>query len=227
MEYYILGSGDATSQGYINNSSGAQYCVPLPGGFLNDYTTWEASYWYFAAPPLLKSQTDLPASETPSAQGWAAPYPSQNATVGLWERTLVPSPASVNAFAGRFVFEQSGGTAGDTCYVALSPTPKATGVTGGGWYVTQTGNWGWDYVGMWSQGVDWYQQNVSLPCDITLPQQMNVDGLSGPQPYTTNQLMYEITATKVYSEVQPQGGSVTFECEYYSNSTVGNRPCKN
>jgi hypothetical protein len=46
---------------------------------------------------------------------------------------------------------------------------------------------------------------------------MYIDSRNGPSssPYTTNQLTFQIQATKIYSEVQPQGGSVVKECENY------------
>ncbi len=177
----------------------------------------EDGYYALAVPPLFKSQTDLPAVETPTPQGWSlgpSGLGSQYPTIGLWERAF-PLLNGFVGFAGRFVYEQAGTGTTDTCWVPLSPTAKATGVTGGGWFVTQNGHWGYDGVGMRSQGVDWYQKNVTLPCHFTLVQDMYIDGRTQPYKYTTNQLTFEIQATKIYSEVQPANASLVKECENY------------
>ena len=83
-------------------------------------------------------------------------------------------------------------------------------MTGGGWFVTQNGDWGLDDIGMWSRGVDWYQKNVTLPCHFTHAQDMFIDGRTQTYKYTTNQLTFEIQATKIYSEVNLVKG-----CENY------------
>ncbi len=72
----------------------------------------------------------------------------------------------------------------------------------------------------------WYQNNVAMPCQMTIPQQMKIDGRANPWSYNTNQLIYEIESDEILAEVQTQTGSVTEECEYYSNGKVGNRKCK-
>jgi hypothetical protein len=235
-EWQVLSSGDVTSNGYW---SGANDCPALTGnGLLFDlaeqadppFGTGECS-----PPPLFKAPTDVPASEVPAPTSpyWGAVYPSANATVGLWQRTLPQSQTvqGYSEFAGRFVYEQNGGTASDSCNVPLSPTPKVTGLSGGGWFVDQYGLWGKDAIGMWSQGVDWYQKNVQLPCQITMPQAMYVNERTGTGPpmqnaYTSNQLMYVIYPTEVYSEVETQAQQTVEECEYYSNSAVSNKKCK-
>ena len=97
---------------------------------------------------------------------------------------------------------------------------------GGGWYVDQGSQWGIDFIGIWGQGVTWYQNNVAMPCQMTIPQQMNIDGRTDSWSYNTNQLIYEIESDEVLAEVQTQTGSVAEECEYYSNGNVGNRKCK-
>jgi hypothetical protein len=166
---------------------------------------------------LFKSQTDLPTSETPTPQAWSvrpASLGSQYPTVGVWQRAL-PLLNGFTGFAGRFVYEQSGTGTTDTCWKLGSKTGQVTGVTGGGWFVDQNGNWGLDGIGMWSQGVDWYQKNVTLPCHFTMVQDMYVDGRTQTYNYTTNQLTFEIQATKIYSEVQSQSGSLVKECENY------------
>jgi hypothetical protein len=175
----------------------------------------EDGYYALARPPLFKSQTDVPSIETPAPQGWEVkPYSgSQYPTYGAWQRSFPLRNAFVG-YAGRFVYEQSGAGATDTCSQLGSNTAKATGVTGGGWFANQNGIWGLDDIGMWSQGVDWYQKNVTLPCHFTVAD-MYIDGRTGSYKYTTNQLTFEIQATKIYSEVQPQFGSLVKECENY------------
>jgi hypothetical protein len=216
----ILDSGDVTSQGL-----GAIVCPAVPSNeyqfFLQEMTNFaEGPYFFCAVPPLFKSSTDIPTLEIPSPQGWAIqPFSgSQYPTYGAWQRSL-PLLNGFVGYAGRFVFEQSGPptSATDTCYAPLSPTARNTGVTGGGWFVSQNDVWGNDDIGMKSQGVTWYQKNVTLPCQYTSQQNMYIDTIGGPSasPYTTNQLTFQIQATKIYSEVQPQGGSVVKECENY------------
>jgi len=216
FQWLILGSGDVTSQGL----GSAPPCPPSAPqyGFLQTLAiSAEDGYYPLAVPPLFKSQTDQPASESPIPQGWSlgpATMGSQYPTFGIWERAL-PLLNGFIGFAGRFVYEQSGTGTTDACWKLGSPTAMVTGVTGGGVFVDQNGDWGLDYIGMRSQGVDWYQRNQTLPCHITMVQDMYIDGRTQAYMYTTNQLTFEIQATKIYSEVQPQFGSLVKECENY------------
>lgn len=207
LEYVVLNSGDMTSQGI---SWGEQQPGPDPN-FPSDLGT---EYPY---EPMFKAVTDLPASETPTSEGWGniPDSGSQYPTYGTWQRTLPTSGDGLVEFAGRFVYEQNGGSPIDACWKPGSLTGQGTTLSGGGWYVDQNGNWGLDWIGIWSQGIDWYQSNVGLPCDITIPQLMHTDAGGGQPQYTTNQLIIEIRASEVRSEVQPQGGSAVKQCLGY------------
>ncbi len=239
LEYLILGPGDVTSAGY-QNSSGGSGCPSPEQNFMSSLfpEADEGPYWYFVAPPLLKSQTDAPAGETPQAYGWAAVHNSASATYGAWQRTLSPlsaSPGGSVAFAGRSVFEQTGAAgATDTCWMTGDPAQyvqEVTGVTGGGWYVYSDDTWYWDYIGMNSQAIDWYRahQPNDIPCSFTVPQDMYIDErtASGSPPemlkYTSSLLTFVVDASKIYSEVQPVGGNVVEECKYYPSQ--GGRKC--
>ena len=66
---------------------------PQQGFLQNSMVQAEGSYYALAVPPLFKSQTDLPAAETPTAQGWSVGPSSLGSiypTVGLWERAFPP-----------------------------------------------------------------------------------------------------------------------------------------
>lgn len=174
----------------------------------------------------------MPSSETPAPGSWVVkPYSNSHyGTFGAWERTFPvyvdPNGNSFLRYPGRFVYEQTGPAgATDTCYSnnALNPTSKVTGVTGGGWFVNPNNVWEWDDIGMWSQGIDWYKANVTIPCYFTVAQDMYIDGRTGPAYYTTNQLTFEIDPTEIWSEVQPKSGAVVKECEYYP---ISRRTCR-
>jgi hypothetical protein len=93
-------------------------------------------------------------------------------------------------------------------------------VTGGGWFVDQDDIWQWDDIGMWSQGIDWYRQNVgTLPCGFTVDQDMYIDGRTGPLEYTVNQLSFVISSNQIDSEVETQGSTAPVDiCEYYPSA---------
>jgi len=66
----------------------------------------------------------------------------------------------------------------------------------------------------------------------TMHQAMITGGRTAPPgypvslvPYTTNQLIYVVYPTEIYSEVEPQSGATVKECEYDSNSKVGKKKC--
>lgn len=221
LEYQLLGSGDVTSVGWGYLYNYLSCPAPTQNFFSGLYDeSDESAYWESAQPPLFKSETDLPASEVPTFYQWVI-YPgsgSQYATYGGWERTLVASPGVATDFSGRFVFEQVGGNGTDTCAAEAppgDPTPPFTAVSGGGWYVNQNGIWALDAIGIRSQGVTWYQANVSLPCSMTIPQDMHIDARNGDDHYTTNQLIYEIAPTEIYSKIVPEVGAEVQACENY------------
>ncbi len=196
-ELAVLSSGAITSQGYIYPA----YDAPLP---LADFPKDLGDGW--SDLPLVNSAPLFPADESPAAGGWTAIPGSQYPTQGLFDRTLPTLPGFI-LFAGRFVYEQVGGEASDGCYTSDSPTAKFTGVTGGGWYVDGSGVWGPDTIGIWSQGVDWYQDHYGPngECTIVVPQAMNINTVDeGGTQYTTNQLIIEIWPDEVCTEVETQ-----------------------
>lgn len=144
-EFRILGSGDVTSQGYVEDV-GDSACYPLA------QSAWQ---------PLWKSETDLPTSDSPffdSSDPWTniQGSGSQYATYGNWDHAVSPFFNGYVEFAGRFVFEQSGGTASDGRHFEGSQHPAVTNViTGGGWYVNAGGDWGDDAIGMMSQWISY------------------------------------------------------------------------
>lgn len=133
-------------------------------------------------------------------------------------------------FSGRFVYEQNGSAgATDNCFVTGDPTlyvREVTGLAGGGWFVTQNGVWQSDDIGMNSPEVDWYQEHQpNLPCHWTTSQELYINGRTQDYSYTTNQLTFTISKTKIYSEVQTEDGSTYEGCEYYSNKTAYKKKC--
>ncbi len=128
IEWLLLNSGDVTSQGLSGSSSSCDLSPLVPNANFLDGAMDEAEgpYYLLAVPPLFKSQTDLPASETPMpvSPGWQIYNNSGStaATYSAWERTLVALPGGPPSFAGRFVYEQQGGTGTDGCHVTGSIT---------------------------------------------------------------------------------------------------------
>ncbi len=232
LEYRILGSGDVTSQAYVGAAGTA--CYPLSQSqwpyFLENFGTVSGDYPIGGCEdqPLWKSQTDLPALDSPSPDSsnpWVicpqsgSPY----TTCGAWQHIVSAITANKYVeFAGRFVFEQSGGAPTDGCWFTNSKfAPTTSVITGGGWYVNAFGTWGDDAIGEWSPKISYYQQYGTLPCEITGPQAMFVDErtmIDYPgSPYTTDMhLNAEITPTELLTGVQPQGGQMVTECENYS-----------
>ncbi len=236
VEWLVLGSGDVTSQGF-GGSGGGCAVQPVQNFLQTLMDESEGPYYYLAQPPLFKSATDQPSGETPTFDSWGLGPSwdaSVNPTFGEWSRQFPEVLSGGNLlveFAGRFVYEQNGAGASDSCYTEGAPSAPSwirpvTGLSGGGWFVTSAGVWEYDDIGESSQWVDWYQSNVALPCDWTVSQEMYIDGRTTTYKYTLNQLTYEIDSNEIYSEVQPQGGSVVKGCEYYSGSKVGKKPCK-
>jgi hypothetical protein len=238
-EWVVLNSGDATSPGWLwTPDNPYDPCNSPPANYPADLTM---SYECFDI-PLFKSQTDLPTTESPEFLGWLATNGSQDPTYGAWQRVLPQSTDGLVQFSGRFVFEQRapGGSAIDGCYNAsngTSPYPPYTGVTGGGWYTNASGVWGSgnldgttnlsnsDDIGINSDRVQWYQQNVSQ-CSIIVYQTMFIDGVNAPIAYntggpngSTNQLQIVIDNTlgpPLYcTGVIPSGSSLVPACEQY------------
>ena len=82
-----------------------------------------------------------------------------------------------------------------------TPSPSEY-ITDGGWHVDSSGAWGPDIVGIWSQGVDWYQQHEPAGCTIVVPQAMNINTMDELlTQYTTNQLIIKISPNEVCTEV--------------------------
>ncbi|HEV2386751.1 MAG TPA: IPT/TIG domain-containing protein [Candidatus Acidoferrales bacterium] len=228
MEWLLLGSGDVTSQGL---GGGPGPCPAYPSwpqrNFVWSLSNWEGPYYSRIVPPLFKGQVDLPDYESPTGTGFVIkPHSgSQYPTFGAWYRTLPPyisNNTSFSRFVGRFVYEQSGTGATDTCWTQNpgGPTDQVIGVTGGGWFVNQNDIWEWDNIGIWSQGIDWYRGNVgTLPCGYAVAQDMYIDGRTGPVKYTTNELGFVIGATQIDSEVEIQGSSTPVDiCTFYPSA---------
>lgn len=193
-EYAILSSGDLTSQGYF--SSNGQPLTDFPknlGDVAGDL-------------PLVSTVHMFPDGETPWGDGWIA-YKSQWPTKAEFFRTM-PSSNGFILYAGRFVWEQTGGGEGnDGCHTDIEGSPPPfTSVTGGGWYVHDgTGVWGPDVIGIPSQWIDWYQAHYGPAgeCTIVIPQAMNINTSDeSSTQYTTNQLIIEIWPNEVCTEVQ-------------------------
>jgi len=235
-EWVILNSGDATSQGWFwEPQSDPGWCTPPPN-------FPDGLGYYCSDVPLFKSQTDMPSTESPGFLGWVAANQSPDPTHGAWQRTMPLSSDGLTEFPGRFVFEQvaPGGGGVDACYNGSngnSPFPPFTRVTGGGWYVNANGVWGsgWapvggtnllhsDDIGINSDGVQWYQQQVG-ECSIKLQQTMFIDSLDGATAYNTagpygatNQLEIDISTAPgagVCTSVTPSGGSKATACKDY------------
>jgi len=225
-ELAILNSGDMTSQGYLYLDDPQYQTAPPLSNFPSELGEISAE-----GDILFKAETDEPASETPTAVDWwigPAGLGSQRRTYGRFERTLPTSSDGFVEFAGRFVFEQSGGQATDGCYYSLGGVDEVTSVvTGSGWYVDQNGKWGYDGTGIRSQAVDQYQLDYenggrTLPCEITGPQDMYINTGSGPyEKYTANQLMpAEIQPTQLITGVQPEGGQWVTQCREYPGTQL-------
>jgi hypothetical protein len=242
-QYIILNSGDATSQGYFWETGPyipGCWCSLPPSNFPSDLGDYTPDL------PLFKSQTEIPNTESPAFLGWLVVNLSPDPTYGAWQRTLPLSSDGIIEFSGRFVFEQSApsGRGYDGCYQTAvndfgsSPYDPFTTVTGGGWYVNGNGIWGsglmpdgstnllWsDDIGINSDHVDWYQQNVGQ-CSILVYQTMFIDSLEGAVAYNastttaaTNVLEIDIDSSlgsPLYcTGVIPNGSSLATECQLY------------
>ncbi|HKT10580.1 MAG TPA: hypothetical protein VJW77_02015 [Terriglobia bacterium] len=221
IEWLLLGSGDVTSQGL----QGTAACTSGPTEYFLDggMDSAEGSYYGFGVPPLFKSQTDLPLGESVASQGWATIPQSTLPTAVLWQRNITSMYVSFH-FAGRFVYEQSGGAATDACYYGdpQGPAQVTSTVTGGGWFVDPNGNWGSDWIGMGSQADSFYQNHYGpngQTCEITGPQDLWIDArkwpLSSVYDTTDTQMPAEITPTDLLVGLQPGGGQMVTACEPY------------
>jgi hypothetical protein len=220
VEWLVLGSGDVTSQGLQGHiPCYGQTPVPQQDFLDGGMDSAEGFDYTQAVPPLFKSQTDKPPSESPAAQGWWTGPGSTLPTYGLWERVL-PTLSGLIAYGGRFIYEQSGGLAADGCYFAKSAYLQVTStVTGGGWFVDQSADWGLDGIGFSSQFDSYYQDHygpIGLTCQVTGPQVLLIGGRTGPVRYITDEQMpAEITPTELLTGVAPGGGQMVTECEPY------------
>jgi hypothetical protein len=221
VEWLVLGSGDVTSQG-LGEFGPCPPGAPHAGFLRTSMDAAEGPSYGLGVPPLFKSQTGLPTSESPIPQGWSLGSPANGSllpTYGLWARTLPPLNGFIG-FSERFVYEQSGGPATDGCYFTNSQYARVTTtLSGGGWFVDQNGDWGTDVIGIKSQADSYYQGYYGpkgLTCGITGPQNMYIDGRTGPVQYTTDQQMpAKITPTELLTGIQPKGGQMVTECENY------------
>lgn len=220
IEWLVLGSGDVTSQGL----QGAVACTGSPPVPTKDFLdggmdSAEGPYYYFGVPLLFKSATDKPPSESVVFQGWTTYSGDTLPTVALWERDL-PLLDGFVGFAGRFVYEQSGGTATDGCsYDGSKYLPYTTTLTGGGWFVDKNGKWSPDETGLSSE-VDTFYQNYYGPkgetCEITGPQDLWISRRAGSVKYITDtQMPAEITPTDLFVGLQPGSGQMVTACEPY------------
>lgn len=166
-------------------------------------------------PPLFKSASDLPLAESVISNGWVVGSP----TLAVWGRTF-PLLDGFVGFAGRFVYEQSGGAPTDGCYYDGSGHPQVTRTLGGGlWYVDPSGGWGDDKIGMDSQWDTDYQNHYGpngQTCEITTPQDLYIDTRAGAERYITDtQMPAEITPKDLIVGLQPDGGQMVTVCEPY------------
>ena len=237
-EWLVLNSGDVTSQGWFSFEDDPDNECSFPSDFPNGlgYACSDA--------PLVKTQTEIPTTETPAFLGWTPSAAGGDAVYGAWKRTLPLSSDGIVEFAGRFVFEQvaPGGGGIDGCYNAAggaSPFPAFTAVTGGEWYVNSSGIWasGYspfgsslllsDYIGIPSVGLVWYQGHVGQ-CSIALYQTMFIDSVVGSVSYnsagtngSTNELHIDVNGPtgptpNICTLVIPSGSSPgTPVCKQY------------
>jgi hypothetical protein len=221
IEWLLLGSGDVTSQGLAGAVACTPPTPPVPSqNFLQDNMDMaEGAYYQLGHPPLFKSQMDKPPIESPLPQGWWTGPGSTLPTYGQWERVL-PTVNSFIGYAGRFVYEQSGGAATDGCwYSGSSYAYQAATLSGGGWLVDQSGDWGLDTMGFSSQFDSFYQDRygpMAETCQITTPQTLYIDGRTGPVSYITDtQMPAEITPKDLLTGVAAGGAQMVTECEPY------------
>jgi hypothetical protein len=143
----ILNDGCDFGSGTWNNSSG------LNGSFSITKPT---------------DRPDLYPAESSTPIAWY----SQNPTIMLYDQTIGSSKYT----AGMQVFESSNGNANDGCWFPGSVYAQYS-LTGGGWFVGFyffNNKWEYDYVGFFSQTVDYYRNSGRTPCLVTAPQAMNM-----------------------------------------------------
>jgi IPT/TIG domain len=198
-EYKILNSGDMTSQGYFYDGWGTS--PPIEGFPLNLGDEDNDL-------PLVNTGINLPWTESLTKLGWDEDAHAK------WTRTTPESTDGnhIKEFAGRFVYEHDGGDVTDTCNVGINGGYPVA-LSGGGWYVDNSGVWGPDMNGIGSYWTQWYQDNQpNLPCYFSIPQAMYIDVGDAPSlQYTIDQLKLTIYDDEVCSEVdlQDDEGSAT------------------
>ena len=163
-------------------------CNTLSGTWVNTFPGGATGSGSFSATkPADLPDLSPPESSTPRA--WSSQYGG----------TVMQYQGDINAtksFAGRQVFEASGGTATDGCWFPASNYGPAQ-LTGGGWYVGHYiyGNqWNDDYVGYTGPQVQYYRLFMRTPCQAVVPQQMRMykNGTSASDPYSSGDLIYNL-----------------------------------
>ncbi|MEJ2010281.1 MAG: hypothetical protein P8Z30_19360 [Acidobacteriota bacterium] len=234
LEWLVLGSGDVTSQG-LNRVACTPGTPPVATrNFLDgDMDLAEGPYYYLGVPPLFKSATDKPPGETVTPlTPWLTIDGSTLPTAAAWERTLLPlNSLGLVDYAGRFVYEQSGGAPTDGCYYNSVDNPQpevtATTLTGGGWYVDPQGDWGPDGIGMksaWDSDYQNYYGPKGESCVINTPQDLYIDTRTWPVwvPWITDtQMPAEITPKDLFVGLVPGQGELVTACEPYPNTNKG------
>jgi hypothetical protein len=71
------------------------------------------------------------------------------------------------------------------------------GLSNGGWYVGYyyfNNKWEYDYIGMFSGAVAYYRSMHRVPCEVTIPQTMNIyaRGTLSSYPYFNDTLYWNI-----------------------------------
>ncbi len=226
-EWLLLGSGDVTSQGLedaVPCTGTPPVPVPTENFLAGGMDLAEDGYYYTGVPPLFKDRPDIPPSAPVTSEGWTTLSGSTLQTAVLWERTF----ASLNGFvgyAGRFVYEQPDGTATDACWFSGSKyLPYTSTLSGGGWFVDQSGRWEPDESGLPSQVDSYYQDHYGpqgQTCAITGYQALYIDTRTGQAPYynyeydVNTQMPAKITPTDLTVGLQPGSGQMVTACEPY------------
>jgi peptidoglycan hydrolase-like protein with peptidoglycan-binding domain len=133
----------------------------------------------------------LPAGETTHSRGWGT---GNRATVHRWRQRLSPR---ITSFRGCRVTEADPGGGTDGCHFPGSAIPAQTLVTGGTWVVNARNQWGDDWVGWLTPGVNYYRTQGRAPCSVRLPQSMRVVRPAGDVEYLRHNIIITIGTTTV------------------------------